>query len=285
MTEPEIELRVGEKTVHHPVFTDGGSRVHLRLEEPIEVTRERKCVVFPDIKITNPDGWVGFAKLSNLCGEDICLEPYYADLASWVPKVYVQLPHWKEDPVMLQAGTPIVMYRYIACDYDECGHESCEPRNKLRLERRRAKMGELLWKQWLERKQRVQCRFLKENPIPVFVDKIIYLRAERDILVTKDEVSLAKFDVCFDVPFGWHVRCFIDDTVLEELCETQCLIWDEETKPTLELRLKQRAPVEEKLFARGDLICCVEMVQYRCDCPKCRLLQNERNAPRHTFST
>lgn len=71
MTEPEIELRVGEKTVHHPVFTDGGSRVHLRLEEPIEVTRERKCVVFTDIKITNPDGWVGFAKLSNLCGEDI----------------------------------------------------------------------------------------------------------------------------------------------------------------------------------------------------------------------
>ncbi|YP_094050.1 E4 34K [Bovine mastadenovirus A] len=290
MSTPPINIEVGEKCKHRPIFNSDKTVVHLCLEEDVILTKEKTVIVF-DVKIRNPDGYYGVGMLSSLFNPDL-------KVFSWAfsshlslctsPGFTIELPWWGEEegPIALRAGTPVLMYKYADCEYDDCGHDACEPRNKLRFERRWARMSESERKEWEGRRRIPRCLFRSHNPAPIRSGETAHLCAESDMLLTAGSSRVMKFNVSIDVPFGWYARCSLSDLCgLEGLEASECQIWDESATPSLELRLVPG--VETLAIARGTPICKVRMTKYRCGCPKCYLLQKEppENQPHHTVDT
>lgn len=290
MSSPPIDIEVGEDCIHRPIFSEDKRTVHLCLQEDVQLTKEKSEIVF-DVKIRNPDGYYGVGMLSSLFKSDLrvfawafsshlslCLSPSFT----------LQLPWWgdEEGPATIRAGTPLLMYKYADCDYDDCGHDACEPRNKLRFERRWARMTEDERKQWEGRRRIPRCISKSFNPPPILDGEAVHLCAEQDAVLTDGGSRLFKFDVCFAVPFGWYARCTLSElSGLDGLEANECQIWDESMAPALEVRL---APgIASLAVSRGTPLCKVLMTKYRCGCPKCFLLQLEtaERQPRHNVDS
>lgn len=288
MNDPQVEIKLGPSLSQEPIFSGDRTRVHLRLEQPVEVTNERLKLQF-DVRIFNPDGYVGIGYLSPLCPYEIFGSAFTCDLASCNPSFIIQLPWWQNDsgPITLPAGTPILMYRYVECDSDDCGHLTCEPRNQLRLKRRLAKMTEKQRAEWKTRNQRVRCVIKDGKPAPLREGDTTHLRTESEHVVYRSMSLVVPFDVNFDIPFGWRARCSISEKsgIDGDLKPSECLIKDGSSRPALELRLRSPLDVAELVIPRGTPLCKVEMEKYRCDCPRCRLLQNEDQIPNHGVDT
>lgn len=279
--KPEIKIEVGPQTTHAPIFNEDKTWVHLCLEEDIEVSREPLTVVF-DVSIRNPDGYYGLGSLSSLCEHSrVWGSAFSVHVSKFRPSFTVQLTPWLEEDesVKLKAGTPLLMYRYYDCDYDDCGHEACEPRNQLRFKRRWEKMSADEQKKWASRLHRVRCLYLRQAPAPVrdsHDENAAHLCAERELVIRQGSSAVAHFDVEFEIPFGWHVNCTVSELsgLTEFLEPAETKIWDENSKPSLELKLKQSGPAE-LVVPRGTPLCRTEMIKHRCGCPRCFLLQNE----------
>lgn len=283
---PEIIYELGPETNHEPFFTEELTVIHLRLEEEITVSKEQIAVYF-DIKITNPDGYFGLASLSSLCPANIWGLTYSSHLSFNKPVFRVQLTPWRDDePVTLPAGTPLMMYKYYACNYDDCGHLSCEPRNRLRFEKRWNKMSESQKEQWRNRLKKVTCAYKNENPHPIrdpSDENQLHVCAEADVVVRKGSSALVIFDVEMDVPFGWYVQCLLSDLggLGDTLTSPGHKVWQDGDKPLLEVMLKPG--LEEFIIRKGMPVCRMEMRKYRCGCPRCFFQQLEpaESQPKH----
>lgn len=285
MAMPEIELEVGPKTLQPPLFNEDHTVVHLRLEEAIEITKEPCTIVF-DVTIRNPDGYFGIGTVSSLCHIPISGSVFSSHLSVFQPSIVMYLPPSGKEcgPVKLEAGTPVFKYKYYECLYDECGHDTCEPRNQLRFSRRWTKMTEEQKTTWRNRLRRVRCSYKFGNPDPfrdVLDENIVHLRAERDMVLLPGCSALAYFDVDIEIPFGRHAVCTVS-----ELCDfkdllagTETKLWDSTSSPVLEMKLIDGVK-EEVHVKKGDVLCRVEMKKHACGCPKCYLLQNEPTSKR-----
>lgn len=284
---PEIVYELGDNTKNEPFFNEDLTVIHLRLEEDITVTKDPVTVVF-DLKISNPDGYFGLASLSSLCPANIWGRVYSSHLSFLRPTFTVQLTPWKpdEEPVVLPAGTPLMMYKYYACDYDDCGHLTCEPRNRLRFERRWNKMSEAQREQWRNRLKRVRCTYKSENPPPIRDaqnEDVAHLCAERDVVVRAGSSALVEFDVQVEIPFGWNVQCMLSELggLGDSLISGGYEIWQDGAKPLMEVKLQPH--LKEFVIRRGVPVCRLEMKKYRCGCPRCYFQQLEppESQPNH----
>lgn len=289
---PEIEYELGPKTLHEPLFNEDLTVIHLRLEEPINLTKEKSHLSF-DITIKNPDGYFGLASVSSLCPVNLWGSVYSCHTSLARPTFTIQLTPWGkvDGPIHMEAGTPVMMYTYYSCDYDDCGHVTCEPRNRLRFEKRWAKMTEEQRLGWKTRHERVSCQYKNENPPPFRDDideNIAHLRAESDIVIKSPNSALAVFDVEVEVPFGWYVKCMLSEVggLQQRLESPGYELWLDGSKPLLELKLKDEQQ-KEFTIPKGTPVCRLEMKKYRCDCPRCHYLQLEpaENQPPHDTTT
>lgn len=289
--EPEIEIELGPRTLQTPLFNKNLTEVHLCLEEAIDLTKEPVSLSF-DVKIRNPDGYYGMGSVSSLMKlpYDIWGGTFTAVTSVFTPTFSVSLPWWGKEkgPIRLPAGTPILMYRYFACEFDDCGHKKCEDRNKKRFESRWEKMTDAERQAWKNRNKRVRCMYQSTKFAPIRDENnedIAHLRTEKEIVVRKAGSAIAFFDVEFDLPFGWHAECSVSELsgLDGDLKSSGCKVWDGSTKPVLELKLNSPLDAAELVIPKGTPLCKVEMVKHSCGCPRCFLMQNEEadKRPKH----